>query len=141
MCKILGSKEGALWEMWKWRIEYMGLGRSRLHLSQFNTYVEVRLLCLMCLVFSSLRPSGRSIMANLALSARACDPKKKLGYQDFRMRRNGLNQMELPARAFLQELYEQDRPEKVNDYLNVILFEINLIFTYLTVKTAQLTLV
>ena len=51
-----GGKEGALWEMWKWRIENMVLGRSRLHLSQFNTYVEVRLLCLMCLVFSSLCP-------------------------------------------------------------------------------------
>ena len=56
VCKILGGKEGALWEMWKWRVENMVLGRSRIHLSQFNTYVEVRLLCLMCLVFSSLCP-------------------------------------------------------------------------------------
>jgi len=52
----IGVKEGVLWEMSKWRMENMGLGRSRLHLSQFNTYVEVRLLCLMCLVFSSLCP-------------------------------------------------------------------------------------
>ena len=71
-------------------------------------------------------------MANLALSTRACDSKKTLGYQDLRLWRNGLNQMELFS-AFLQELYGQDRLEK-------ILFEMNLIFTYLTVKTAQLTL-